>query len=240
MWFKRVVLGSTSPVVAPQHIKPSAVPSGTAAEGDIYFDSTTHSLKAYNGSAWEEVGLSPDGNLTVGGDVTFSKNAVVTTFGTTNPVVVTHSANTLTLAASDSLAITTADLLTVGGIIVPQTLYFQFRIGPHASVTEYDLAIAKRALTVTSIDVVPSTLQGGALTATIVKATGTATPVKTTTPMHTADAINLNTGAYTVQAITLTVTTADLTLAAGERIAIDYSAALTAGHAVVTVGYKYV
>jgi hypothetical protein len=133
-----------------------------------------------------------------------------------------------------------ADGLTVGGVIVPTVMIASFRVGPHATVTEYDLMVAPRALTVTRIDVVPSTLQGGALTATVVKATGTATPVKTTTPMHTADSINLNTGAYTVQNVTLTATAADLTLAAGERIAIDYSAALTAGHAAVTISYKYV
>jgi hypothetical protein len=133
-----------------------------------------------------------------------------------------------------------ADALTVNGVIVPAIQYAHFRVGPHATVTEYDLMIAERALTVVSISAVPSTLQGGALTATICKCTGTAAPANGTTPMHTANAINLNSGAYTVQTITLTATAADLTLAADERIGIDYSAALTAGHAVVTIGFKYV
>lgn len=128
----------------------------------------------------------------------------------------------------------------VGGIIVPATLYMPFQIKPFATVTEYDLWIIKRAIQVVSIDVVPSTLQGGALTATIVKATGTATPANGTTPLHTADSINLNTGAYTVQSITLTSTTADLIFAAGERLGIDFSAAYTAGHAALTIGFKYV
>jgi hypothetical protein len=141
---------------------------------------------------------------------------------------------------ASTLAVPTADGLTVNSVIVPAIQYMHFRVGPHASVTEYDLAIMKRAVTVTSIDVVPSTLQGGALTATLVKASGTATPVNSTTPLHIAGAINLNSGAYTVQSITLTVTAADLTFAAGERLAIDYSAALTAGHAAITVGFKYV
>ncbi len=141
---------------------------------------------------------------------------------------------------SGRVEVDTADALTVNDVIVPTIHYWHFRVGPHASVTEYDLAIAKRAITVVSIDVVPSTLQGGALTATIVKATGTATPANGTTPMHTANSINLNSGAYTVQSVTLTSTAADLTLAAGERIGIDYSAALTAGHAAITIGVKYV
>jgi hypothetical protein len=187
-------------------------PSTNVAEGALYFDDDAHALFQYNGSDWEEVGSG------VAAASTFAALATFTT----------------------GVAVTAADGLTVNGVIVPAIQYVNFRVGPHASVTEYDLMIAKRALTVVSIDVVPSTLQGGALTATVVKATGTATPVKTTTPMHTADSINLNTGAYTVQNVTLTATVADLSLVAGERIAIDYSAALTAGHAVVTVGFKYV
>jgi hypothetical protein len=235
---------TTAPVFV-GHIRPTAEPTLTGAKGDFYFDSTANCLMQHNGSAWVRVGASLDDlaisdDLTVGDDITLTSAGAVLTFGTTNPAVLTGGTNLLTLAASDTLAITTADLLTVGGVIVPQFGYIAARVGPHASVTEYDLFVAPRALQVTRIDVVPSTLQGGALTATIVKAVGTDTPVKTTTPMHTADAINLNTGAYTVQNITLTVTTADLQLAAGNRISIDYSAALTAGHAAVTISFKYI
>jgi hypothetical protein len=139
-----------------------------------------------------------------------------------------------------TLAVADADGLTVNGVIVPAIQYMNFQLKPFATVTEYDLAVIKRALQVVSIDVVPSTLQGGALTATIVKAASTDTPVKTTTPLHTADSINLNTGAYTNQSVTLTATAADLVFAAGNRLAIDFSAAYTAGHAALTIGFKYV
>jgi hypothetical protein len=139
-----------------------------------------------------------------------------------------------------TLAVADADGLTVNGVIVPAIQYWNFQLKPFATVTEYDLAVVKRALQVVSIDVVPSTLQGGALTATIVKAASTDTPVKTTTPLHTADSINLNSGAYTNQSVTLTATAADLVFAAGNRIAIDFSAAYTAGHAALTIGFKYV
>lgn len=115
-----------------------------------------------------------------------------------------------------------------------------FAIQPLATITEYDLWIAPFACQVTGISVVPSTLQGGALTATIVKAVGTATPVNSTTPMHTANSINLNTGAYTVQNVTLTTTAADLVLAAGNRVAVDLSAAADAAHWNVTITYKRV
>jgi hypothetical protein len=144
------------------------------------------------------------------------------------------------LTVTDELLVTTADKLKVGGVIVPQFVRMSFLLHPMATITEWDLWVADRAIQVTGISVVPSTLQGGALTATIVKSVSTATPVKTTTPMHTADAINLNTGAYTVQTITLTATAADLVLAAGNRISIDLSGALTVGQACVSVTYKCV
>ena len=120
------------------------------------------------------------------------------------------------------------------------TIYWNFLIKPFATVTEYDLAIAKRAFKVVSIDVVPSTVQGGALTATIVKATGTAAPANGTTPLHTANAIDLNATAYTMQSITLTNTVADLEFAAGDRLGIDSSGALTVGQAALTIGIQYV
>jgi hypothetical protein len=134
----------------------------------------------------------------------------------------------------------TADALTVANVIVPDTLYLTFQYSPLATITEYDLMVAPRALKVVSIKVVPSTLQGGALTGTVVKVTGTATPANGTTPMHTANSINFNSGAYTVQNITLTSTVADLALVAGERIGLDLSAAMTAGKGAITIGYQYV
>lgn len=106
---------------------------------------------------------------------------------------------------------------------------------PHASLTEQNLFVAREALQVLSIDVVPDLVQGGTLTGTVVKASGTATPVNSTTPMHSAAGINFNATAHTVQSITLTSTAADLNLAAGDRIALDLSAALTTGRANITI-----
>ncbi len=111
-------------------------------------------------------------------------------------------------------------------------------LDPFATVTERDLWVAPFACQVTGITYVISTLQGGALTATIVKAVGTDTPVKTTTPMVTADVIDLDGDAYTVVTPTLTATTADLVLATGNRIAIDYSAAQTVAHWAVSISMK--
>lgn len=106
---------------------------------------------------------------------------------------------------------------------------------PHASLTEQNLFVARESLQVLSIDVVPDLVQGGTLTGTVVKASGTATPANGTTPMHLAAAINFNATAHTVQPITLTATVADLNLVAGDRIGLDLSAALTTGRANITI-----
>jgi hypothetical protein len=108
-------------------------------------------------------------------------------------------------------------------------------LGLHATKTEYNLWTATRAARVVAIKVTPDIAQGGALTGTVVKATGTDTPVKTTTPMHAADAINLNATAHTVQNIALTATVADLALVAGQRIGLDLSGALSTGSANISI-----
>lgn len=105
----------------------------------------------------------------------------------------------------------------------------------HASKVIHNLFVARRAYTVTSVDYTPDIAQGGALTATVVKAVGTATPASATTPMHAAAGINLNGTAHTVQPLTLTGTAADLVLADGNRIAIVLSGAMTVGSGNVTI-----
>tara|TARA_R110000868_G_scaffold42858_2_gene144562 strand:- start:853 stop:1329 length:477 start_codon:yes stop_codon:yes gene_type:complete len=105
----------------------------------------------------------------------------------------------------------------------------------HASKVTYNLFVARRGYTVTSIDYTPDIAQGGALTATVVKATSTTIPASATTPMHIAAAINLNGTAHTVQPITVTTTAADLVLAAGNRIGLVLSGAMTVGSGTVTI-----
>lgn len=108
-------------------------------------------------------------------------------------------------------------------------------IMPHASKTVYNIFVARRGYTITSIDWTPDVAQGSALTATVVKAIGTATPASATTPMHSAGSINCNGTAHTVQSITLTGTAADLVLAAGNRIGFVLSGALSTGSGVLTI-----
>lgn len=110
----------------------------------------------------------------------------------------------------------------------------------HASKTIFNVFTAREALQILSIDYTPDTAQGGALTATVVKAIGTATPASGTTPMCSAGAIDLNATAHTVQSITLTSTAADLLLAAGNRIGFVESGAMTTGSGNLTIRMKRV
>lgn len=114
------------------------------------------------------------------------------------------------------------------------TVLLSVHIPAHASKTVYNLFIADQTYVVKSVRVVPDVVQGGALTATINKATGTAAPAAATTPVHTGSA-NLNTTVNAVQSLTLTSTTADLSLAVGDRLGLVLSGALTAGSATVTI-----
>lgn len=105
-----------------------------------------------------------------------------------------------------------------------------------AGKTVYNVFVARRGYTVTSIDYTPDVAQGGALTACVVKAIGTATPAIGTTPMQSSTTgINLNGTAHTVQSITLTATAADLVLASGNRIALVLSGAMSTGSGVLTI-----
>lgn len=144
--------------------------------------------------------------------------------------IVVKSGGSIVMESGSTLEMQSGAAQTIGDKKVPDRLELAFKIAPNATVTEYDIWVATGAYKVIGIKYVPSTLQGAAMTATVVKSTGTATPVKTTTPMVTADVIDLNAGAYTVVSPALSATAADLVLAAGDRIGIDYSAAPTAAH----------
>lgn len=109
-----------------------------------------------------------------------------------------------------------------------------FPVGLHASKTVYNVFVAKRGYTITSISYVPDIAAGTALTATVVKASGTATPAAGTTPMHTAGGVNLNATAHTVQTITLG-TAANLVLASGDRIGLVLSGAMSTGSGLLVV-----
>ena len=108
-----------------------------------------------------------------------------------------------------------------------------FPVTLHASKTIHQIFVAKRGYTITDITWVGDIAQ--AITGTVVKASGAATPASSTTPMCAAGAVVCNTTAYTPLVVTLTATTADLVLASGDRIAIVLSGILTTGSGLLQV-----
>ncbi len=99
------------------------------------------------------------------------------------------------------------------------------------------LFIADGAYRVVDVKYVPDVIgsDGGAVTLTVVKAAATATPVDSTTPLHTADSIDLKATAHTVQDETLSSTVADLILADGDKLGFDADGTLTAVDGLIQV-----
>lgn len=120
-----------------------------------------------------------------------------------------------TIASAKALAVTTADKLTVGGLIVPQQIYLSVPI--FAADVSKSVFVATEAVQVTAIRVVYGVL-AVAGTLNVEKLTSTTAPGSGTT-MLTGD-IALSGAANTVLSGTLTGTTADLQLAAGNRIGV--------------------
>lgn len=127
-----------------------------------------------------------------------------------------------TIASAKTLAVTTADKLTVGGVIIPQTLYVTVPL----FVTDVTKAIlvAPEALQVTAIKAVYGVVSASG-TLTVEKLTGTTAPGGGTAMLQST--LDLTTTANTVLTGTLTATTSVLQLAAGNRIGIILGGVLT-------------
>ncbi len=145
-----------------------------------------------------------------------------------------------TVSASQTLAVTTADLLTVGAVIVPQYVYINVPITLHASKVYYHLHTFRDAMKLVDGDWVGDVAQ--AITGTIVKAASTTAPDAGTTPCITAGTLNLNTTASTIQNIiaSFTATVADRTFAVGTRCALVVSGALTSGSGMLSLKFQRV
>ena len=114
------------------------------------------------------------------------------------------------------------------------TVLLSFNVPAHASKVVYNVFTADQAYVVKSLRYVPDVAAGTTLTATVSKAVGTDTPAAATTPLHSGT-INLNGTAHTAQTLTLTSTTADLSLASGNRIGIILSGAMSTGSGTLTI-----
>ncbi len=102
--------------------------------------------------------------------------------------------------------------------------------------TDRAIFLADRAYLVTAIYEVHAVAAGGASTLQVTKDTGTDAPGAGTDLLQSTG-FNLNATANTVQTGTLITSTASLTLAAGDRLSIDFANAIqsTAGLAITVV-----
>lgn len=136
-----------------------------------------------------------------------------------------------TVGANKTLAVTTADLLTVGGVIVPQEIEVSFHAQAAADMVDRTFFVANQAYQVTKVRFVGAVAEATAATlyAQLVKDTGTDAPGAGTDLLtnNTNNGFDCKATANTVQTGTLTATTASLQLAAGDRLSIDFSAAAT-------------
>jgi hypothetical protein len=125
-----------------------------------------------------------------------------------------------------TFAVTTADALTVGGVIVPQNLSITLCCLGASSASGDAVFIANRAYQVTAVRAVWSHVGGSSAAAMIEKLTGTTAPGSGTAILTSA--FDLTTTANTVRTGTLSGTVGNLQLAAGDRLGVKLSGTLTA------------
>lgn len=142
-----------------------------------------------------------------------------------------------TLTATGNIAVSTADKLTVGGVIVPQEIVITVPVS--ATSVDGTIFIANDAWVITKIEEVHSVLgtDGSAVTAQVMKCTGTQAPSAGTA--MTTGTFDLKGTVETVQSGTLSTTPTHYTLADGNRIAVDYTGTLTSlAGGVITIHMK--
>jgi len=140
-----------------------------------------------------------------------------------------------TVASGQILAVTTADKLTVGGIVVPQEIPITF----HYSATSVDTHIftATGAYQITAIRLNPRVVGGdaGAVTASIMVCDDTEAPSAGVAAQSAA--FDLKGAADTIQSATLS---ANVTVGAVDSISVDFTGVLTGAEGEMTIMVKRV
>ncbi len=140
-------------------------------------------------------------------------------------------ANDASMASGKTFAVTTADKLTVAGVIVSPTKSISVQCPANADCVDKAFFIADRAYQVTAISEVHSAAgtNGSAVNLQVTKDVTTDAPGAGTDLLtnNTNAGFDLKGTANTVQAGTLTATTASLQLAAGDRLSLDFAGTLT-------------
>lgn len=194
---------------------------------DLTMDSGVD-ITAASGAEIFNYGSSTGAFTTGTGTNTLSGNTVISgskTFTTGTGAV--SLAGDSTVASNKALAVTTADKLTVGGVIVPQEMVITVPIG--TSAVDQTVFIADDAWQITKIEEVHTVAQNTAFPNTgslsVMKCTGTQAPGSGTAFHNTT--MYLNSTVETVVTPTLTGATGDLNLADGNRIALNFNGTMT-------------
>jgi hypothetical protein len=147
-------------------------------------------------------------------------NTDVEVHGATADLTWDASADLLTMGANGTVAVTTADKLTVGGVIVPQFFDVSYVVdkATYTAAANY-IYIARQACKVVAINYIQVTAEGGALTIDLEKTGG----VKLITAAVDTNAIAVN----TVTPFGTLEADANITLAAGNYIKLTFGAAVT-------------
>lgn len=127
---------------------------------------------------------------------------------------------------STGFAITTADYFTIAGAIVDPYKTVMVPLVLATSAIDQWVFIAPRAMKLAGIKEVHTTKASDSGSIVVRKATGTQS-ITAGTALH-ATAIDLTAANDTTQTVTLTSSTAALTMAAGDRLSFDFSGTLTA------------
>jgi hypothetical protein len=141
---------------------------------------------------------------------------------------------------ANGLFVGTADQLQVGGVIVPQAITVQSGIIDSTYDADRFIWTADAAYQVTKVEVIASAIENSSATTTLmVEKVPSGTAIGSGTDILAA-ALNLKTGvtANTKAAPALHATAANLQLAAGDSLALDFTNALTEFVGCVTITLK--
>ena len=186
--------------------------------------------------AWEPLYIKPSAAPTktgVAGSIYFDStaNALYQHNGSSYAEVGTVPVGNVTVASTKTLAVTTADKLTVGGIIVPQYIEVDFEAWLNADCVDRQFFLAHAACQVVAAYEIHAVAgnDAGAVNLQLVKDTGTNAPGAGTDLLtnNTNAGFDLKGTAQTMQTGTLTGTTASLQLAAGNRLSADFAGTVT-------------
>lgn len=174
-------------------------------------------------------GYRSNKSITLGGTAGLDMSASSGTFKTpTGATTLNGSTTTATGKTTDTVD---ADAAKVAGVILPQELEITMHAQAASDMVDRSFFVANQAYQVTKVKFVHAVAESTAATllAQVTKDTSTNAPGAGVDLLtnNTNTGFNCKSTANTVQNGTLTATAADLVLAAGDRLSVDFSAAAT-------------